>query len=189
MEVPWSVSSADPISDPEKRRRSAKGAQRVTRMLYPGSFDPIHNGHVEIVATAAQVFDEVIVAAVGNPGKGSGVFTLAERCEIIGEVFDGVENVRPMMHTGLVVTLAEEYEVDFIIKGLRAAADFESELQQAQINRQLSGVETMFLPSTTSSAFIASKYIREIARLDGDVSSMVPGPVLARLRAKIDGSD
>jgi pantetheine-phosphate adenylyltransferase len=87
------------------------------------------------------------------------------------------------------VTLAEEYEVDFIIKGLRAAADFESELQQAQINRQLSGVETMFLPSTTSSAFIASKYIREIARLEGDVSSMVPGPVLARLRAKIDGSD
>ena len=161
----------------------------MTRVLYPGSFDPIHNGHIEIVATAAKVFDEVIVAVVGNPGKGSGVFTLAERFELITEVFDGLENVRPMMHTSLVVTLADEHQDDFIVKGLRAAADFESELQQAQINKQLSGVETMFLPATSSSSFIASKYIREIARLDGDVSSMVPGPVLARLRAKMDGSD
>ncbi len=161
----------------------------MTRVLYPGSFDPIHNGHIEIVETAAKVFDEVIVAVVGNPGKGSGVFTMAERFELITEVFDGLENVRPMMHTGLVVTLADENQVDFIVKGLRAAADFESELQQAQINKQLSGVETMFLPATSSSSFIASKYIREIARLDGDVSSMVPGPVFARLRAKMDGSD
>ncbi|MCL4110588.1 UNVERIFIED_CONTAM: hypothetical protein GTU68_035562, partial [Idotea baltica] len=158
-------------------------------VLYPGSFDPIHNGHIEIVQTAARVFDEVIVAAVGNPGKGSGVFTLAERHEIIGEVFADLNNVRPMMHTGLVVDLAAAQEIDFIIKGLRAAADFESELQQAQINNQLSGVETMFLPSTSSSSFIASKYIREISRLGGDVSSMVPGPVLARLRAKMAGSD
>lgn len=161
----------------------------MTRVLYPGSFDPIHNGHIEIVETAAKVFDEVIVAVVGNPGKGSGVFTMAERFELITEVFGSVENVRPMMHTGLVVTLADEHYVDFIVKGLRAAADFESELQQAQINKQLSGVETMFLPATSSSSFIASKYIREIARLDGDVSSMVPGPVLVRLRAKMDGSD
>lgn len=161
----------------------------MTRVLYPGSFDPIHNGHIEIVETAAKVFDEVIVAVVGNPGKGSGVFTMAERFELITEVFGSVENVRPMMHTGLVVTLADEHHVDFIVKGLRAAADFESELQQAQINKQLSGVETMFLPATSSSSFIASKYIREIARLDGDVSSMVPGPVLVRLRAKMDGSD
>ena len=161
----------------------------MTRVLYPGSFDPIHNGHIEIVETAAKVFDEVIVAVVGNPGKGSGVFTMAERFALITEVFDGLKNVRPMMHTGLVVTLADEHQVDFIVKGLRAAADFESELQQAQINKQLSGVETMFLPATSSSSFIASKYIREIARLDGDVSSMVPGPVLARLRAKMAGSD
>lgn len=161
----------------------------TTRVLYPGSFDPIHNGHVEIVETAAGVFDEVLVAAVGNPGKGSGVFTLAERFELITEAFKSLPNVRPMMHTGLVVELASENDVDFIIKGLRAAADFESELQQSQINKRLSGVETMFLPSTTESSFIASKYIREIARLGGDVSSMVPGPVLERLHAKMVGSD
>jgi pantetheine-phosphate adenylyltransferase len=131
----------------------------------------------------------VFVAVVGNPGKGSGVFTLEERFEIIAEAFAGMANVTPLMHSGLVIDLARDNDVDFIIKGLRASGDFESELQQAQINKQLSGVETMFLPSTSVSSFIASKYIREIARLDGDVSSMVPGPVLARLRAKMAGSD
>lgn len=161
----------------------------MTRVLYPGSFDPIHNGHVEIVETAAHVFDEVIVAAVGNPDKAGGVFTLDERAELIGEVFAGVDNVRAVVHTSLVVDLALEQDVDFIVKGLRAVSDFESELQQAQINKQLSGVETMFLPSASSSSFIASKYVREIARLGGDVSSMVPGPVLERLRAKLAPSD
>lgn len=157
-------------------------------MLYPGSFDPIHNGHIEIVETAANVFDDVIVAAVGNPDKGGGVFTLDERADAISEVFAHMPNVRAMVHTNLVVTLALEQEVDFIIKGLRAVSDFESELQQAQINKQLSGVETMFLPSASASSFIASKYVREIARLGGDVSSLVPGPVLALLHAKMGGS-
>lgn len=161
----------------------------MTRVLYPGSFDPIHNGHVEIVETAANVFDDVLVAAVGNPDKGGGVFSLDERAEVMSEVFSHLPNVRTMVHTNLVVTLALEQEVDFIIKGLRAVSDFESELQMAQINKELSGVETMFLPSTSSSSFIASKYVREIARFGGDVSSMVPGPVLARLHAKLGGSD
>lgn len=157
----------------------------MTRVLYPGSFDPIHNGHVEIVETAAQVFDEVIVAAVGNPDKGGGIFTLDERAEAMAECFVHLPNVRTTIHTNLVVTLALEQEVDFIVKGLRAVSDFESELQMAQINKQISGVETMFLPATSASSFVASKYVREIARLGGDVSSMVPGPVLIRLHAKL----
>lgn len=161
----------------------------MTRVLYPGSFDPIHNGHIEIVETAANVFDDVIVAAVGNPDKGGGVFTLDERAEVMAEVFEHLPNVRTMVHTNLVVNLALQEDVDFIIKGLRAVSDFESELQMAQINKELSGVETMFLPSTSSSSFIASKYVREIARFGGDVSSMVPGPVLERLRAKLGLSD
>lgn len=157
----------------------------TSRVLYPGSFDPIHNGHIEIVESAARVFDDVIVAAVGNPDKGSGVFNLDERAELIAEVFGHLPNVRPTTHTGLVVNLAADEDVDFIIKGLRAVSDFESELQMAQLNKAMTGVETMFMPSTSSSSYIASKYVREIARLGGDVSSMVPGPVLARLRAKL----
>jgi len=161
----------------------------VTRVLYPGSFDPIHNGHVEIVETAATLFDEVVVATVGNPQKQTGLFTLEERAEAIAEVFSHLSNVRSLVHSSLVVTLALDEQVDFIIKGLRAVSDFESELQQAQINKKLSGVETVFLPSASESSFIASKYVREIARLGGDVSSLVPGPVLARLHARIASSD
>ena len=161
----------------------------TTRVLYPGSFDPIHNGHVEIVETMAEHFDEVVVAAVGNPDKGSGVFTLDERAELIEEVFADIDNVRSTTHSDLVVRLAQELDVDFIIKGLRAVSDFESELQMAQLNKSMTGVETMFLPSTSASSFIASKYVRDIARLGGDVSSMVPGPVLQRLLAKLGASD
>lgn len=161
----------------------------MTRVLYPGSFDPLHNGHVEIVETAAGVFDEVLVAAVGNPGKTSGMFTLDERAELMAEVFAHLPNVRATTHSDLVVRLAEAEDVDFIIKGLRAVSDFESELQQAQLNKTMTGIETMFLPSTSSSSFIASKYVREITRLGGDVASMVPGPVLTRLRAKMARSD
>lgn len=161
----------------------------TSRVLYPGSFDPIHNGHIEIVESAARVFDDVVVATVGNPDKGSGVFTLDERAELISDVFSHLPNVRSTTHTGLVVNLAADEDVDFIIKGLRAVSDFESELQMAQLNKAMTGVETMFMPSTSSSSYIASKYVREIARLGGDVSSMVPGPVLARLHAKLGLSD
>lgn len=161
----------------------------MTRVLYPGSFDPIHNGHFDIVASAANVFDEVIVAAVGNPAKKSGMFSLDERAELISEVFADFDNVRATVHSDLVVRLAQSENVDFIIKGLRGVMDFESELQMAQLNNQLTGVETMFLPATSASSLVASRYVREIAQMGGDVSSMVPGPVLAALRAKLDGSD
>lgn len=156
----------------------------MTVVLYPGSFDPVHNGHVEIVETAAQLFDKVIVAAMRNPSKSTPLLTLDERQAVLTETFAHLSNVSITMFSSLVVDLAQELEADFIVKGLRAVSDFESELQMAQMNQAISGVHTLFLPSASSRSFLASRLIREIARYGGDVSSMVPEPALRVLREK-----
>ena len=153
----------------------------VVRVLYPGSFDPVHNGHVEVVETLSRLFDEVIVAAMRNPQKGEPLFNFDERRDMLEECFEHLPNVKTVMFAELVVDLAQRKEADFIVKGLRAVSDFESELQMAQTNKAVSGVETVFIPSTSSSSYIASKYIREIARFGGNVESMVPEPVAKRL--------
>jgi pantetheine-phosphate adenylyltransferase len=123
------------------------------------------------------------VASIGNPQKTSGVFSLAERGELIAEAVAHLGNVRATTWSTLVVDLAREVEADFIVKGLRAVSDFESELQQSQVNLSISGVHTLFIPSATEHSFVASKWVREIARFGGDVSSMVPASVAARLQA------
>jgi pantetheine-phosphate adenylyltransferase len=156
----------------------------VTRVLYPGSFDPIHNGHLEIIDVAARLFDDVVVAAVRNPQKGDPFFTLDERRAMIEESVAKYDNVRVTMFSSLVVDLAREVGADFIVKGLRVVSDFESELMQAQMNLAVSGVDTLFIPSGSTHSFVASKFIREIARYGGDVSSMVPEPVAKRLAEK-----
>ncbi len=156
----------------------------MTRVLYPGSFDPIHNGHVEIVVTAARLFDEVVVAAMRNPQKGEPLFSYDERKEMIEETFVHLPNVRVTSFASLVVDLAREIEADFIVKGLRAVSDFESELQMAQMNHKVSGIDTLFIPSASNNSFVASKLLRELARFGGDVSSMVPPPVIKRLEEK-----
>ncbi len=156
----------------------------MTTVLYPGSFDPVHNGHVEIVETASRLFDHVIVAAMRNPQKSAGVLTLEEREDVLNETFESLENVSITMFSSLVVDLAQEMEADFIVKGLRAVSDFESELQMAQMNKAISGVHTIFLPSASEKSFLASRLINEIARYGGDVSSMVPAPALRVLREK-----
>jgi pantetheine-phosphate adenylyltransferase len=156
----------------------------MTKVLYPGSFDPIHNGHMEIIEVASRLFDEVVVASVRNPQKGQPLFTLDERQEMLHDAVAHLENVHITTFSTLVVDLARDEEADFIVKGLRAVSDFESELQMAQMNHAVSGVDTLFIPSASSHSFLASKLIREIARFGGDVSSMVPPAVAKRLHEK-----
>ena len=156
----------------------------MTVVLYPGSFDPIHNGHLEIVETASRLFDRVVVAAMRNPQKGEPLFSLEERQAIIVESLEHLDNVEVTMFSSLVVDLAQEVGAHFIVKGLRAVSDFESELQMAQMNRSISGVDTLFIPSASRNSFLASKLIREIARFGGDVDTMVPPPVSRRLKER-----
>ena len=158
----------------------------MTRVLYPGSFDPIHNGHVELAETAAGLFDEVVVATLANPSKGDGLFDLESRMSLIQESLEHLPNVEVTKFDGLVVDLAIEVGADFIVKGLRAVSDFEAELQMAQMNAALSAVQTLFLPSASRSSFLASRLIREVVRLGGDVGPMVPPPVRQRLEGKLD---
>lgn len=156
----------------------------MTRVLYPGSFDPFHNGHRELVETAAYLFDEVVVATMRNPQKGESLFTLEEREAIIKESIAHLDGVKVMHFSKLVVDVAQEIGADFIIKGLRGTTDFDSEMTQAQVNLAVSGVHTLFLPSASANSYIASKYVRDIARFGGDVSSMVPEGVTRRLKEK-----
>jgi pantetheine-phosphate adenylyltransferase len=154
--------------------------------LFPGSFDPFHYGHLEIVETAAKLFDTLVVATVRNPQKGEPLFSLQERTDMIVESVAHLPNVQLASFSSLVVDLARSVHADVIVKGLRVASDAESELQQAQINKAVAGIETLFIPCSSSYSFIASKYVREFARYGGAdrIGMMVPDPVFNKLKEK-----
>jgi pantetheine-phosphate adenylyltransferase len=158
----------------------------VRTALFPGTFDPFHNGHLEIVETAAKLFDHVVVAPMRNPQKGQALFSLDERRDMIVESVAHLPNVTLDSFSSLVVDLARTLGVDVIIKGLRVASDAESELQQAQMNKAVSGIETLFIPCSSEYSFIASKYVKEFARFGGAdrIGTMVPGPVFTKLKEK-----
>ncbi len=154
--------------------------------LYPGSFDPFHNGHLEIVEIASKLFDHVVVAPMRNTQKGEPLFTLEERCQMIVDSVAHLPNVTLASFSSLVVDLARQIGADVIVKGLRVASDAESELQQAQMNRRVTGIETLFIPCSSDYSFIASKYVRDFARFGGAdrIGSTVPEPVLVKLKEK-----
>jgi pantetheine-phosphate adenylyltransferase len=159
----------------------------MTVGLIPGSFDPFHNGHLEVVERAALIFDEIVVAAIRNPQKSEALFDLEERREMIAESCAHLTKVRIVSISKLLVEVAAEVNATAIVKGLRAVSDFESELQMAQMNRSLSGVETLFIPTSSSHSFIASRLLREVARYGGDVTPFVPPTVAKRLAEKFAG--
>jgi len=161
----------------------------VTSVLYPGSFDPFHNGHRELVETAGYLFDRVVVAAIRNLQKSDGMFDLAERQAMIRESLSHLDNVEVVSMTKLTVDVAKENGCDFIIKGLRAVTDFDSEMAQAQMNLTISGVHTLFIPSGSTSSFIQSKFVRDVAKYGGELKDLVPAPVYRRLREKFKAND
>jgi pantetheine-phosphate adenylyltransferase len=136
----------------------------VATALCPGSFDPVTNGHLDIIERTARHFDDVIVAVIRNPQKAGSLFTLEERQEMLGEELAHLSNVRILF-----------------FKGLRAVSDFDYELQMAQMNQQLSGIDTFFISTSPQYSFLSSSLVREVARFGGDVSSMVPPKVAERL--------
>ncbi len=156
----------------------------MATVLYPGSFDPFHNGHQELVETASYLFDRVVVAAIRNPQKSGMLFTLEERQALIRETLAHLDNVEVISMSKLVVDVAKDVGADFIIKGLRAVVDFENEMAQAQTNLTISGVHTLFLPSASAHSYLASKFIRDIAKFGGDVSAMVSDAVARSLKEK-----
>jgi pantetheine-phosphate adenylyltransferase len=162
---------------------SEAGNGTVRRALCPGSFDPVTNGHIDIIGRVAKLYDEVVVAVFVNRSK-SGLFSIDERREMLAEVTAGYPNVTIDTFQGLTVDYCRAHDIPVIVKGLRAVSDFDYELQMAQMNRGLAGVDTLFMPTNPEYSFLASSLVKEIAKWGGDVSSLVPPTVLKRLKER-----
>jgi pantetheine-phosphate adenylyltransferase len=152
--------------------------------LCPGTFDPVTNGHVDVVERASAMFDQIVVAVIDNPNK-EALFTVEERMAMLEEAVSGLSNVEVASFDGLLVDYARDRGIGIIVKGLRAVSDFDYELQMAQMNRHLSGVETCFVPTNPQWSYLSSSLVKEVAQLGGDVSALVPGHVLPLLKEKL----
>jgi pantetheine-phosphate adenylyltransferase len=156
----------------------------MRRAIYPGSFDPVTNGHLDVIERARKLFDEVIVAVAHNDEK-QPLFSLKERLDLLRETAGKIDNVRIAKFKGLLVDFAQAQKAGAVIRGLRAVSDFEFEFQMALMNRKLEGaVETIFLMPKEDYTYLSSRLVKEIARLGGDVSKFVPGVVASALGKK-----
>jgi pantetheine-phosphate adenylyltransferase len=157
----------------------------VRRCVCPGSFDPVTNGHLDVIERASHLFDEVSVLVTINKKK-TGMFSVDERLEMLRESTAGLTNVVVDSFHGLLVDWCLDHDVRAIVKGLRAVTDFDYELQMAQMNHRLSKVDTVFVPTSPDASFLSSSLVKEVATWGGDVSGLVPDGVLRRLKARSD---
>jgi len=156
----------------------------MRRAVCPGSFDPVTNGHLDIIGRASRLFDEVIIGVLINQSK-TGLFTIEERLEMLGEVTAAYPNVRVASFHGLLVDFCRTQGAAVVIKGLRAVSDFDYELQMAQMNIGLSGVETLFMPTNPLYSFLSSSLVKDVVKWGGDASAYVPVFVLDRLITRL----
>jgi len=158
----------------------------VRRAVCPGSFDPVTNGHLDVIERMTRVFDEVVVAVLINKSK-QGLFTTEERMELLRESTREWPNVTVDSFHGLLVDFCKANGIQVIVKGLRAVSDFDYELQMGQMNHSLAEVETLFMPTNPLYSFLSSSLVKEVATYGGDVSRLVPAPVLAAMKDKLSG--
>lgn len=156
----------------------------MQRVVCPGSFDPMTNGHLDIISRAAALYDEVVVAVLINITKKT-LFTVDERVEMIQEVTKDYDNVRVDRFHGLTVDFCTEHGINAIVRGLRAVSDFEYEMQMAQMNYRLSSVETLFMSTNPQYSFLSSSLIKEVAKYGGDVTGLVPEAVVGKLQTRL----
>ncbi len=156
----------------------------MSRAVCPGSFDPVTHGHIDIIGRASRLFDEVVVAIGVNPSKNR-LFSAEERIAMLEQACAPFANVRVAGFTGLVTTFCADNDAQAIVKGLRAATDFDYEMPMAQMNAALTDVETVFLPTATGTSFVSSSLVKEVAAFGGDVTAFVPSYVLDRLISRL----
>ncbi|HEY0392871.1 MAG TPA: pantetheine-phosphate adenylyltransferase [Candidatus Elarobacter sp.] len=160
------------------------GAQQGHSAVYPGSFDPMTRGHLDVIERAAAIFDKVLVAVVVNPQKRDPLFSLDEREEMIRVAVAHLANAEVTHFRGLLADFVRRVDASVIVKGLRVVADFESEMSTALMNRSLSGVDTVFLPSDPKWSFVSSTLVKEVYNLGADVAEYVPPAVLHVMQSK-----